>query len=108
MKTHKKTFATKAHMMQFWRDFKDELVGCHQVGQVGEYVLKFSIKQESFKLINHQRKYKMIKTYEIIRFRFNGNNKVLKKGLTLEQAQAHCNNEKSAGNGWFDGYNLES
>ena len=44
MKAHKKTFATKAHMLQFWRDFKDELVGCHEVGQVGEYVLKFSIK----------------------------------------------------------------
>jgi len=44
MKTHKKTFATKAHMIQFWRDFKDELIGCHEVGQVGEYVLKFSIK----------------------------------------------------------------
>jgi len=44
MKTHKKTFATKAHMLQFWRDFKDELIGCHEVGQVGEYVLKFSTK----------------------------------------------------------------
>ncbi len=44
MKTHKKTFATKAHMMQFWRDFRDELSGCHEVGQVGEYILKFSIK----------------------------------------------------------------
>ena len=50
----------------------------------------------------------MNKTYKIIRFRFNGNNKVLKTGLTLEQAQAHCNDEKSAGNGWFDGYNVES
>ena len=50
----------------------------------------------------------MIKTYKIIRFRFNGNNRTIKKGLTLEQAQAHCNDEKSAGNGWFDGYNLES
>ena len=50
----------------------------------------------------------MKKTYKIIRFRFNGNNKVLKTGLTLEQAQAHCNDAKSAGNGWFDGYNVES
>ena len=50
----------------------------------------------------------MKKTYKIIRFRFNGNNKVLKTGLTLEQAQAHCSDAKSAGNGWFDGYNVES
>jgi len=50
----------------------------------------------------------MSKTYKIIRFRFNGNNRTIKTGLTLEQAQAHCDDEKSAGNGWFDGYNLES
>ena len=50
----------------------------------------------------------MNKTYQIIRFRFNGNNKVLKTGLTLEQAQAHCEKPETAGNGWFDGYNVES
>ena len=50
----------------------------------------------------------MIKTYKIIRFRFNGNNKVLRTGLTLEQAQAHCENPETSGNGWFDGYNVES
>ena len=44
MTTHTKAFSTKSHMMQFWRDFRDELIGCHEVGQVGEYVLKFSIK----------------------------------------------------------------
>ena len=44
MTTHTKAFSTKSHMMQFWRDFKDELVGCREVGKVGEYVLKFSIK----------------------------------------------------------------
>jgi len=42
--THTKTFATKSHMMQFWRDFHAELIGCHEVGQEGEYVLKFSLK----------------------------------------------------------------
>ena len=31
-------------MMQFWRDFKDELVGCHEIGKEGEHVLKFSLK----------------------------------------------------------------
>ena len=50
----------------------------------------------------------MKNTYKVIRFRFNGNSRTIKKGLTLEQAQAHCNDEKSAGNGWFDGYNEES
>tara|TARA_R110000764_G_scaffold75375_2_gene152237 strand:+ start:153 stop:305 length:153 start_codon:yes stop_codon:yes gene_type:complete len=50
----------------------------------------------------------MKNTYKVIRFRFNGNSRTIKKGLTLEQAQAHCNDEKSAGNGWFDGYNVES
>ena len=44
MKIHTETFATEAHMMQLWRDFKDELVGCHEIGQQGEYVLKFSLK----------------------------------------------------------------
>ena len=44
MTTHTKAFSTKSHMVQFWRDFKDELIGCHEVGKVGEYVLKFSIK----------------------------------------------------------------
>ena len=50
----------------------------------------------------------MNKTYEIIRFRFNGNNKVIRTGLTLEQAQAHCEKPETSGNGWFDGYNVES
>ena len=50
----------------------------------------------------------MNKTYKIIRFRFNGNNKVIRTGLTLEQAQAHCENPETSGNGWFDGYNVES
>jgi hypothetical protein len=50
----------------------------------------------------------MNKTYKIIRFRFNGNNKVIKTGLTLEQAQAHCEKPETSGNGWFDGYNVES
>jgi len=50
----------------------------------------------------------MNRTYKIIRFRFNGNNKVIKTGLTLEQAQAHCEKAETSGNGWFDGYNVES
>jgi len=46
-------------------------------------------------------------TYKIIRFRFNGSNRTIKKGLSLEQARAHCQDEKTSGNGWFDGYESE-
>ena len=48
-----------------------------------------------------------MKTYKIIRFRFNGSNRVIKKGLTLEEAQAHCQREDTHGDGWFDGYEAE-
>ena len=50
------------------------------------------------------------KTYKIIRFRNNGNNttrRVIKTGLTLEQAKEHCNDPATSGLNWFDGYDLE-
>lgn len=43
-------------------------------------------------------------TYKIIRFRFNGTNRVIKRGLTLQEAQTHCSDPKTSGDGWFDGY----
>jgi len=46
-------------------------------------------------------------TYTIIRFYFKGSNKVLKNGLTLEEAQEHCRREDTHGDGWFDGYECE-
>jgi hypothetical protein len=63
-------------------------------------------------------------TYKIIRFyqRDNVPNRVIKTGLTLEEAQAHCSDpetssstaKRTAGNQrtktrgpWFDGYNEE-
>jgi len=46
-------------------------------------------------------------TYKIIRFRFKGDNHVINWGLTLEQAQAHCNDPSTSGDGWFDGYERE-
>lgn len=52
-------------------------------------------------------------TYKIIRFRFHGTNEVLVRGLTLEQAQAHCQREDThggdtaKGTAWFDGYEAE-
>jgi len=44
--------------------------------------------------------------YKIIRFRFEGNNTVVKRGLTLEEAQAHCRRDDTRGDGWFDGYEI--
>lgn len=46
-------------------------------------------------------------TYKIIRFHFKNGNRVIKRGLTLEEAQAHCNDPKTSGDGWFDGYQKE-
>jgi hypothetical protein len=47
------------------------------------------------------------KTYKIVRHRFNDNNEVVRTGLTLEEAQEHCNDESTHGDGWFDGYTKE-
>ncbi len=61
-------------------------------------------------------------TYSIIRMYFHHSNRVIKTGLTLEQAQAHCNHPEtssstctnSVGKGrtermgpWFDGWEAE-
>lgn len=43
-------------------------------------------------------------TYKIIRFRFQGRKRTILTGLTLEEAQTHCQREDTHGNGWFDGY----
>ncbi len=48
-----------------------------------------------------------MKKYKIIRFRFRGVPKVIKTGLTLEQAQEHCRREDTRGKDWFDGYEVE-
>lgn len=48
------------------------------------------------------------KTYKIVRFRQYGENEVIVRGLTLEQAQAHCNRDDTHGDGWFDGYQEEN
>jgi len=47
-------------------------------------------------------------TYQIVRFRYEDDrNEVIVRGLTLEQAQAHCRREDTHGEGWFDGYDHE-
>ena len=46
--------------------------------------------------------------YKIIRFVRDGTNKVIKRGLTLMQAQEHCKREDTRKEGvWFDGYTEE-
>ncbi len=48
-------------------------------------------------------------TYRIVRF-FQERHKerqVIHTGLTLEEAQEHCNHPHTRGPGWFDGYEKE-
>ena len=43
--------------------------------------------------------------YKIVRFyQDDRENKPIKTGLTLDEAQAHCQDPKTSGDGWFDGY----
>jgi hypothetical protein len=50
-------------------------------------------------------------TYKIIRFCFDTNSPehrmVVETGLTLDEAQEHCTDESTHGEGWFDGYEHE-
>lgn len=63
-----------------------------------------------------------MKTYKIVRHHFRGKPYTIKRGLTLEQAQAHCEDPETSSrtctkpNGlrlnrrhgqWFDGYTEE-
>lgn len=45
--------------------------------------------------------------YKIIRFRRGKRQRIIKKGLTLKEAQAHCRKSSTHGDGWFDGYDKE-
>jgi hypothetical protein len=51
--------------------------------------------------------YRATGLYRIVRFRPHGKTRVIKRGLTLQQAQAHCRDPKTHGAGWFDGYDEE-
>ena len=59
-------------------------------------------------------------TYKITRFRFKGDNVVIKRRLTKEQAMAHCDDPESSSrtcsqkqkrivghDQWFDGFDQE-
>ena len=44
--------------------------------------------------------------YKIIRFfQDERESQTIKTGLTLKEAQKHCNDSSTHGEGWFDGYN---
>ncbi len=48
------------------------------------------------------------KTYKIIRFTYGSESRQVKgTGLTLEQAQTHCERDDTHGKGWFDAYTEE-
>ena len=49
----------------------------------------------------------MNKTYNIVRFTFGKDSEVVQEGLTLEEAQAHCQEDNTHGEGWFDAYREE-
>ena len=54
------------------------------------------------------RKTKNDLTYAIVRFfKDGGGGKIIKRGLSLEEAQKHCNKPKTSGEGWFDGFRKE-
>lgn len=46
-------------------------------------------------------------TYKIIRFHYSGENFLMKRGLTLEEAREWCKRDDTRGEGWFDGYEEE-
>jgi hypothetical protein len=49
-----------------------------------------------------------METYKIVRFkRDEVCHEVIARGLTLDEAQAHCQNPETHGEGWFDGYTEE-
>ena len=48
-------------------------------------------------------------TYNIVRFYRDGRNKVIKRGVSLEEAQRHCQDPTTKKEGaWFDGYVKEA
>lgn len=59
----------------------------------------YEIQQEN----NNVEKYKIVRFFKDDRGR-----EVRETGLSLQEAQAHCNDKASSGEGWFDGYEVEA
>jgi hypothetical protein len=57
----------------------------------------------------YTQKIKPMKLYSIVRFykKPHKPNKVIKTGLTLQQAQQHCQDPKTSTKDWFDGYTAQ-
>lgn len=51
-----------------------------------------------------------METYSIIRIYhpdLNRRSRIIKKGLTLEEAQEHCQDPRTSTDDWFDGFEKE-
>lgn len=46
-------------------------------------------------------------SYEVVRFRSDGTQEVIKTGVSLKDAQEWCSRDDTRGEGWFDGYREE-
>lgn len=47
-------------------------------------------------------------TYQIVRFCRSEPREIIKSGLSLEDAKAHCNRDDTRGDGWFDAWSVET
>jgi len=59
--------------------------------------------------INKGHALKKQKTYKIIRFFKDDNipSRIIREGLTLQEAREHCQDEETRGENFFDGYEEE-
>jgi hypothetical protein len=46
-------------------------------------------------------------TYRIVRFRKSGRRTILHRGVSLAVARLHCNDPRTRGKNWFDGFERE-
>ena len=46
-------------------------------------------------------------TYRIVRFSIKGRRRIIRKGLTLEEAKSWCSRDDTHGDGWFHGFERE-
>lgn len=49
-----------------------------------------------------------METYRIVRHHREGPSELIDTGLTLEEAQAHCQRDDTHGPDWFDGYDRDN